>query len=155
MNSVNAVDAVKNWIKLGRPYVDGLDQSLLAPKTCPSYPDSRSGVPLLVRMRDGTFDFGDGWLVESHLVVSRRFAGPCVSTRCAYWSGNCQLGAMLSVSVKHLDYLEEQTVARLDCPVRGSCRWVAENGPQVCSVCVHVDYESEVDGRDGEVLLRS
>jgi hypothetical protein len=62
-----------------------------------------------------------------------RFAGKCASSGCVqFQNGRCRLGK---------DILEGITPApeRIpDCSIRPTCRWFAENGPEICKRCSRV-----------------
>jgi len=66
-----------------------------------------------------------------------RFAGPCVTSKCGFWTGeHCGLGARL---VESFPASRADPVTDLPrCAIRRTCRWFAEQGPAACSPCSHV-----------------
>ncbi|MCP2326985.1 hypothetical protein HDA40_005492 [Hamadaea flava] len=69
-----------------------------------------------------------------------RFAGPCVTTGCGFWTGeHCGLAA------KAVESYQSTGAPQLDlpkCAIRRSCRWFAEQGPAACSPCSYVVTDS-------------
>jgi hypothetical protein len=62
-----------------------------------------------------------------------RFSGKCVNGACAQFKdGQCRLGA--DVAAK-MDAVTDRIPA---CTIRATCRWFAENGPEVCLRCPRV-----------------
>ena len=68
-----------------------------------------------------------------------RFAGPCVTSKCGFWTGrHCGLGAKL------VESYQDTGGPSLDlprCSIRHDCRWFAEQGPAACSPCSYVVTE--------------
>ena len=62
-----------------------------------------------------------------------RFAGKCASSGCIqFQEGRCRLGRDILASI-------EPTPERIpDCSIRPTCRWFAENGPEICKRCSRV-----------------
>lgn len=62
-----------------------------------------------------------------------RFAGKCVNGACAQFKdGGCRLGGDVSKGIAPVsDRLPP-------CTIRRTCRWFAENGPDVCLRCARV-----------------
>lgn len=86
---------------------------------------------------DGSFDGSSGPLERRY-----RFAGPCVTSKCGFWTGDhCGLGAKLVASYHAT---AEPTADLPKCAIRRTCRWFAEQGPAACSPCSYVVTE----GRD-------
>ena len=109
---------------------------------CPSYPLHMNGRPFASRADDGELRFQDEMTEKSlRHPESIRFFGPCVTVRCVHWSDHCGLGAELSrtVSVSINSRLPDVNASN-PCPIQSSCRWRAENGENVCSACLSVDY---------------
>ncbi|MBB5868347.1 hypothetical protein F4553_001726 [Allocatelliglobosispora scoriae] len=70
------------------------------------------------------------------LEASYRFAGPCVTSRCGFWTGeHCGLGATL---VESYQASGGEEVDLPKCAIRRNCRWFAEQGPAACSPCSYV-----------------
>ncbi|MEO3777197.1 hypothetical protein ABGB16_10180 [Micromonospora sp. B11E3] len=66
-----------------------------------------------------------------------RFAGPCVTSSCGFWTGDhCGLGERLVASYRETTGSAEAELPR--CAIRRSCRWYAEQGPSACVACSHV-----------------
>lgn len=64
--------------------------------------------------------------------AKNRLAGPCVTSSCHYWHGACQLGFFVS---------EVEVKIRMEtrqCAISEKCRWIKENGPEVCGACAFV-----------------
>lgn len=73
-----------------------------------------------------------------------RFAGSCVESGCAQWTGT-RCGVIDTV----LHEAEVQVDGRLDtelrpCTVRRDCRWFAQSGAAACRVCPLVTTDSRV-----------
>lgn len=68
-----------------------------------------------------------------------RFAGPCVTDSCGFWTGDhCGLGAKLVESYQDTG---EPQLDLPKCAIRRTCRWFAEQGPAACSPCSYVVTE--------------
>lgn len=62
-----------------------------------------------------------------------RFAGKCVNGACAQFkNGGCRLGGDVLTGLAPVN---ERIPA---CTIRATCRWYAENGPDVCLRCARV-----------------
>lgn len=62
-----------------------------------------------------------------------RFAGKCVNGGCAQFrNGACRLGADVLAGIPAV------TDRLPACTIRATCRWFAENGPDVCRRCARV-----------------
>jgi hypothetical protein len=77
---------------------------------------------------------------QSSLRSVRSF-GPCVTTKCHYWAGSCQLGVKLSQIAKKHDQTAWHNIVIDECPIKETCRWQSENGISACQSCIHVNYE--------------
>ncbi|MGW4498580.1 hypothetical protein ACWENR_08175 [Micromonospora sp. NPDC004336] len=76
---------------------------------------------------------GPGAAVES----TYRLAGPCVTARCGFWTGeHCGLGERLVASYRETAGTREAALPR--CAIRRTCRWYAEQGAAACAACSHV-----------------
>lgn len=74
---------------------------------------------------------------DQPLEASYRFAGPCVTSRCGFWTGDrCGLGARLAETYAEVADPEDSPLPR--CAVRATCRWFAEQGRSACAACRHV-----------------
>jgi hypothetical protein len=62
-----------------------------------------------------------------------RFAGKCAGSGCIqFQDGRCRLGRDILNSI-------EPVPQRIpDCSIRPTCRWFAENGPEICKRCSRV-----------------
>lgn len=134
---------VADWVRDGRATVApvlGAHPSL--PASCPSYPQATNGQAFAYRNVQEELVYCDTDEVPPFPKrESIRFFGPCVTSRCAHWSGHCNLGAALSRSAVHGD--ESATIGDeryLQCRIQESCRWKSENGLAACRACVNVDY---------------
>ena len=143
MNQNSLAGDIADWIKADRPVVEPLLGSAEGRMTCPSYPGGSDGVQFAIRSNDGSFQFLElgEVAVEKIPIHSVRTYGPCLTSRCNYWVGNCQLG----VKISHASMKQGLTLSVNDvidsCPIKGTCRWRAENGDYACQSCVHVNYE--------------
>ena len=143
MNQNSLAGDIADWIKADRPVVEPLLGSAEGRMTCPSYPGGSDGVQFAIRSNDGSFQFLElgEVAVEQIPIHSVRTYGPCLTSRCNYWVGNCQLG----VKISHASMKQGLTLSVNDvidsCPIKGTCRWRAENGDYACQSCVHVNYE--------------
>lgn len=113
---------------------------------CPSVPLLRGGRAIAIRdTSDDKFEFlaetfpvSPGSLSDSLAVSVQarlRLSGPCIRSACDSWtSGGCRWGrAIASVGSGHAE-------VPVSCPIRGTCRWIAENGDSVCRVCPKLAY---------------
>lgn len=143
MNPSSLFKEIADWIGAECPEFDPLIASAKGRKTCPSYPESSEGTKFAVRLMDSSFHFvskGENF-DESVPVRSTRLYGPCLTSRCIYWSGNCQLGTKIAhVKVHHFNEYSTFDVIN-DCPIQLTCRWRSENGRNACRSCTQVDYE--------------
>jgi hypothetical protein len=81
---------------------------------------------------------------ESSLESRYRFAGPCVTSSCGFWTGDhCGLGAKLVESFRETVGPSQAELPK--CAIRRSCRWFAEQGTAACSPCSYVVTDSRVD----------
>jgi hypothetical protein len=70
-----------------------------------------------------------------------RFAGPCVTSKCGFWTGeHCGLGAKLAESYQSANLPDPESLPK--CAIRRTCRWFAEQGPAACSPCSYVVTDS-------------
>jgi len=88
---------------------------------------------------------GPAGSLESGSLESRyRFAGPCVTSSCGFWTGeHCGLGARLVESYREVQATNPDGVrAELPkCAIRRTCRWFAEQGAAACSPCSYVSTD--------------
>jgi hypothetical protein len=76
-----------------------------------------------------------------------RFAGPCVTSSCGFWSGDhCGLGAKLAESYRETAGPGQNELPK--CAIRRTCRWFAEQGAAACSPCSYVVTDSRADTAD-------
>lgn len=143
MNQKSLAGEIADWIKADRPAVEPLIGSAEGRMTCPSYPGKSDGTQFAIHSNDGSFQFlklGEVTVEQIPIHLVRSY-GPCVTSRCYYWAGNCQLGVKISqVSMQQSSTLAVNDVID-SCPIKGTCRWRAENGVYACQSCVHVNYE--------------
>ena len=147
MNRSNLADEVLAWIEADRPECAPVVAPATGKLTCPSYPDNSTGTRFAVRLADGSFQFlgSDADVDDLIEIQSNRLHGPCLTSRCAYWLGNCQLGVKISqVAVNQVSGRSVVEVIN-DCPIQKTCRWRAENGVVACHSCVNVSYEVEYE----------
>lgn len=143
MNQKSLAGEIADWIKADRPAVEPLIGSAEGRMTCPSYPGKSDGTQFAIHSNDGSFQFlklGEVKIEQIPIHLVRSY-GQCVTSRCYYWAGNCQLGVKISqVSMQQSSTLAVNDVID-SCPIKGTCRWRAENGVYACQSCVHVNYE--------------
>jgi len=134
--------ALSNWHDLGRPHVPSLRGKASGHRTCPSYPADSGGTTLANRTADGGLQFIKD--PPSHAPCDAagpvRLSGPCITTGCGYWREGCQLGAILARAACSGGRAQIPTPSVSSCPIRATCRWVAENGLAACVACASVDY---------------
>jgi len=143
MNPSSLFKEIADWIGSECPEFDPLIASSTGKKTCPSYPDNAGGTKFAIRLVDSSFHFvvQDEEFDDLVSIHSTRLHGPCLTSRCIYWSGNCQLGTKIAhVEVHRLNECSASDVIS-DCPIQVTCRWRTENGINVCHGCTQVDYE--------------
>ena len=143
MNQKSLAGEIADWIKADRPAVEPLIGSAEGRMTCPSYPGKSDGTQFAIHSNDGSFQFlklGEVTVEQIPIHLVRSY-GPCVTSRCYYWAGNCQLGVKISqVSMQQSSTLAVNDVID-SCPIKSTCRWRAENSDFACQSCVHVNYE--------------
>ena len=143
VNQLVLMGELAKWINNERPWSEPLIEHLSGRKSCPSYPENPASTQFAVRHDDGTFYFlwpGSELDGQSSLRSVRSF-GPCVTTKCHYWAGSCQLGVKLSQIAKKHDQTAWHNIVIDECPIKETCRWRSENGISACQSCVHVNYE--------------
>lgn len=135
------VNDIRAWVTAGRPSESPLPSPITGAKSCPSYPATRSGTPFSTRGASAHLGHPhDGHVHDDTGLPASRTFGPCVTQRCAYWTGHCNLGTRIaSVNIRRTDPPPNQE-AGATCPIRSTCRWLAENGPTVCTGCQLVEY---------------
>lgn len=117
---------------------------------CPSS-KAKNGAELLgVRQDDGTIailpqtlpvdqDFvavasSDGVHPEQKF----RFTNKCIESGCRQWNGTgCGVADQVVQFMNSLPIAEELD----DCPIRPSCRWYLQKGPDACKVCPFIISE--------------
>lgn len=143
MNPSSFFSEIADWIGSERPEFEPLIASATGRKECPSYPDIAGGTKFAVRLTDGSFNFAapDEEFDDLVSIQSARLHGPCLTSRCIYWSGNCQLGTKIAhIEVQRINECSTSDVIS-NCPIKLTCRWRSENGKSVCHGCTQVDYE--------------
>ncbi|HEX5543593.1 MAG TPA: hypothetical protein VFX60_18920 [Micromonospora sp.] len=66
-----------------------------------------------------------------------RFAGPCVTSSCGYWTGDhCGLGAKVAASYREVTDPADDALPK--CAIRRDCRWFAEQGRAACTPCSYI-----------------
>lgn len=143
MNPVRFFKEIAEWVGDECPEVDPLIASAKGRKTCPSYPDNAGGTKFAVRLTNSSFHFvsQDESLDVFIPIRSERLYGPCLTSRCIYWSGNCQLGTKIARVEVH-EFSAYSTFDVISgCPIQLTCRWRSENGRNACRSCTQVDYE--------------
>ena len=132
---------ILGWIEAGYKTVHPVQSS--SPSTnfvCPSYPNGQDGIEFACLDEDVGLKFE---AIEEDQF--KRHYGRCVTTRCAYWSGHCQLGAIVATSAKEMptSFVSVTINApKFGCPIQSSCRWRNENGESACLGCQGVAYLS-------------
>ena len=143
MNPSSLFKEIAGWIGSECPEFEPLIASATGKNTCPSYPNDAGGTKFAVRLADGSFQFvaQDEEFDDLVSIQSTRSYGPCLTSRCIYWSGNCQLGTKIA----HVEVHQPNELATSDvisnCPIQLTCRWRNENGKSACHGCTQVDYE--------------
>ena len=143
VNQLVLMGELAKWIDDERPWSEPLIEHQLGRKSCPSYPKNHASTQFIVRHDDGAFNFlGLGIELDGQFSLrSVRSFGPCVTTKCHYWAGSCQLGVKLSQIAKKHDQTAWHNIVIDECPIKETCRWRSENGISACQSCVHVNYE--------------
>lgn len=145
MTTPERIEAVMSgvlaWESLGGHLPVGHDHEKTVGLKCPSYPGQARG-ELFAVLDD---EFGLRFVSSSEEIDDQvaRFFGPCVATRCRYWSKSCQLGAVVTkapIVVPDVFVRIEPESCSNECPIGTTCRWRAENGNSVCVGCQGVSY---------------
>ena len=129
------------WIKEGyKAVAPKLPQISSKSFVCPSYPNGQSGIKFAILDDEVGLRFETSGENEFN-----RYYGQCVTTRCVYWKGHCQLGAIVATSAERTP--ESFTLLSIDspdygCPIQSICRWRNENGELACIGCQGVAYSS-------------
>lgn len=115
-------------------------------RTCPSAPCEPGNVLLGLVQADGRVGYLTPPMAidEEFVAIARRgrspgkrfrFAGPCVESGCAQWSGG-RCGVIDSVLEERDELLPNGAPAALPhCAIRSACRWFAQAGAEACHVC--------------------
>ena len=137
------LERVSDWMEKGSPSLEGLGHATLTARSCPSATNSHGDKVFAV------FDESAGELrylpnavnvpeVAKSLLdmdafaLKNRLEGKCITSSCHYWQGACHLGFFVS---------EVQVQVRVEtqhCSIRDTCRWIKENGPEICGSCAFV-----------------
>ena len=84
------------WIKEGyKTVAPKLPQISSKSFVCPSYPNGQSGIKFAILDDEVGLRFETSGENEFN-----RYYGQCVTTRCVYWKGHCQLGAIVATSAE-------------------------------------------------------
>jgi hypothetical protein len=113
------------------------------PLTCPSSRAEPGATLLGVVNADGTVGYLSPAVTVDEAFVERarrgrapekrfRFAGACVESGCAQWTGS-RCGVIDRVLGSDLEAPERAGLPR--CAIRSSCRWFAQSGAEACGVC--------------------
>lgn len=119
------------------------DKDYTCPSAQPDSPDARIfGVvlgdvdePRVAYLEKGVEVSAETLEAVAHVAPTRvlRFAGKCANGACAQFrNGGCSLGTNI---LRKLDAVTDKIPA---CTIRATCRWFAENGPEVCLRCSQV-----------------
>ena len=137
------IERVSEWVEGGRASNEGLRRIKQNALSCPSASNSHGDKVFAV------FDESAGELrylpnavnvpeVAKSLLdmdafaLKNRLEGKCITSSCHYWQGACHLGFFVS---------EVQVQVRVEtqhCSIRDTCRWIKENGPEICGSCAFV-----------------
>lgn len=108
---------------------------------CPSYPRDAARLEIGRRGADGAVRFHTRPVAVRPLASVRvaqhgepdagRYAGPCVTTGCVNWVGECRLGVQMA-----------DGSSGEPCAIADECRWFAENGRAACGGCGQVVYRN-------------
>lgn len=138
--SATLVKEIRAWVLADRPQDVASGNPITAPRSCPSYPDSRLGTPFMTPANKELCGSPGESLDDQPTHPPSRTFGACVTKRCAYWSGRCTLGATIAkVSITQMTPRPDEDFGS-NCPIRSTCRWLEENGPMVCNGCQLVEY---------------
>jgi hypothetical protein len=137
------IERVSEWADRGRMRNDGLRRIKQDDLSCPSASNSHGdkvfavfdeSVGELRYLPDAVVvpEVAKSLLDMDAFALKNRLEGKCVTSSCHYWQGACHLGFFVS-EVEVRDRVDTQK-----CSIRASCRWIKENGPEVCGSCVFV-----------------
>jgi len=134
---------IARWLREERTYSEPLVSSVKGKKSCPSYQNEIGATKFAIRLADGAIRFL-GPEEENEFrnqIPTVRYFGNCVTSRCFYWLGSCQLGNKISQIA--LSEPEAGNNAKIisECLIKKTCRWRSENGLSACHGCTQVDYE--------------
>jgi hypothetical protein len=140
---VQLIQRVSEWFESGCVGSEGLRKIERGDICCPSATNVQGETVFAVFRGDvGDLNFLQTAINVPEIVKStldmdefaakNRLAGPCVTSSCHYWRGACQLGFFVS-EVEVRVRMETQ-----QCAIREKCRWIKENGTDVCGACAFV-----------------
>jgi hypothetical protein len=125
-----------------------------SPIFCPSTDITESTHVLGVVGRDGKVKFLEKLLplprvardeiTMNDLRDQVRLTGLCIQKDCAHWKGICGVG-------KALTDLKTSSGGSY-CDLKLRCRWLLENGPEICSVCQFVTRGQTISSLESKVL---
>jgi hypothetical protein len=137
------IERVSEWVDRGRVRNDGLRRIEQEHLSCPSASNSHGEDVFAVFDEDAgelrylpnavnVPEVAKSMLDMDAFALKNRLAGKCVTSSCHYWRGACHLGFFVSeVEVRG-------RVNTQQCSIRNKCRWIKENGVEVCDSCSFV-----------------
>ena len=137
------IERVLVWVDGGRIRDEGLRSIKQDALSCPSASNSHGDSVFAVFDEDAgelrylpnsvnVPEIAKNLLDMDAFALKNRLEGKCATSSCHYWHGACHLGYFVSeVEVRGLSKTQQ-------CSIRGKCRWIKENGAEVCGSCVFV-----------------
>ena len=137
------IERVSEWVDRGRARNDGLRRIRQSDLSCPSASNFHGDKVFAVFNENvgelrylpnavNVPEVAKSLLDMDAFALKNRLEGKCVTSSCHYWQGACHLGFFVS-EVKVRDRVDTQK-----CSIRASCRWIKENGSEVCGSCAFV-----------------
>jgi hypothetical protein len=137
------VERVSEWVNSGCVKDEGLRRIKQEALSCPSASNSHGEEVFAVfdeymgelRYLPNTLNvpgIAKSLLDMDAFALKNRLAGKCVTSSCHYWHGACHLGFFVSeVKVRGKAKMQH-------CSIRDKCRWIKENGAEVCGSCAFI-----------------
>lgn len=137
------VERVSEWVNSGCVEDEGLRRIKQEALSCPSASNSH-GVEVFAVFDEDVGELrylpnalnvpgiAKSLLDMDAFALKNRLAGNCVTSLCHYWHGACHLGFFVSeVNVRGIEKMQH-------CSIRDKCRWIKENGTEVCGSCAFI-----------------
>lgn len=126
----------------------GIPTAAPAPRACPSAPATPGAGLLGVLGADGRIanlrslmQVDEGFLQAARAAgapeARMRFTNPCATKGCSQWTGHsCGVIERVMASMGDAGHAPPRPLQ--PCPIRATCRWYDQAGPEACAACALV-----------------